>query len=68
MFLRARSAKTERKTENKTEYLCPLQRSVLPDVLKLVGKTDRRGISPLKGRYLHTDQHKQNKRTQTSMH
>jgi hypothetical protein len=29
MLLRARSAKTERKTENKTECLCPLQRSVL---------------------------------------
>jgi hypothetical protein len=35
MLLRARSAKTERKTENQTKYLCPLQRSVLPDVLEL---------------------------------
>jgi hypothetical protein len=35
MLLRSRSAKTERKTENKTECLCPLQRSVLPDVLEL---------------------------------
>jgi hypothetical protein len=26
-----------------------------------------RGISPSQGRYLHTEQHKQNKRTQTSM-
>jgi hypothetical protein len=25
------------------------------------------GISPSQGRYLHTEQHKQNKRTQTSM-
>jgi hypothetical protein len=27
----------------------------------------RRGISPSQGRYLHAEQHKQNKRTQTSM-
>jgi hypothetical protein len=26
-----------------------------------------RGISPSQGRYIHTEQHKQNKRTQTSM-
>jgi hypothetical protein len=26
-----------------------------------------RGISPSQGRYLHTGQHRQNKRTQTSM-
>jgi hypothetical protein len=26
-----------------------------------------RGISPSQGRYLHTEQHKQNKRTQTSI-
>jgi hypothetical protein len=32
-----------------------------------VGRTPRMGISPSQGRYLHTEQHKQNKRTQTSM-
>jgi hypothetical protein len=35
MLLLARSAKTERKTKNKTERLCPPQRSVLADVLEL---------------------------------
>jgi hypothetical protein len=43
MLLRARSAKTERKTENKTECLCPLQRSVLPDVLELRKQNGRCG-------------------------
>jgi hypothetical protein len=32
-----------------------------------VGGLLGRGISPSQGRYLHTEQHKQNKRTQTSM-
>jgi hypothetical protein len=40
MLLRARSAKTERKTENKAECLCTFQRSVVPDVFELAGKTD----------------------------
>jgi hypothetical protein len=32
-----------------------------------VGRTLSTGVSPSQGRYLHTGQHKQNKRTQTSM-
>jgi hypothetical protein len=30
----------QRKTENKTERLCPLQHSVVPGVLELAGKTE----------------------------
>jgi hypothetical protein len=50
MLLRARSAKTDRKTENRTEWLCPLQRSVLPDVLELRrqnGREDGPSVGPL---------------------
>jgi hypothetical protein len=53
MFLRARSAKTERNTENKTECLCPLQRSVLPDVLELRRQTD--AVGPIVKREWVTD-------------
>jgi hypothetical protein len=35
--------------------------------LYTVGRTPWTGGSPSQGRYLHTEQHKQNKRTQTSM-
>jgi hypothetical protein len=46
MLLCARSVKTERKTENKMG-LCPLQRSVLPDVLEMRGQNGP-SVGPLK--------------------
>jgi hypothetical protein len=54
-------------------YLSMVLRSFLLDlgrffnflILYTVGRTPWTGISPSQGRYLHTEQHKQNKRTQT---